>query len=64
MEALFISSMMLRGTPTRNHTIVVNAPMEDLLLMKDGLSFGQGVAMALMEVPPLTTAMRTTWPRP
>ena len=55
---------MLRGTPTRNHTIVINAPMEDLLSMRDGRSFGQGVATALMEVPPLITAMKVTWPRP
>ena len=64
MEVLLISCMMLRGTPTHNHTIVINALMEDLLLMKDGLSFGQGVATALMEVPPLTIAMRATWPKP
>ena len=61
---MLISCMTLRGTPTHNHTLVVNAPMEDLLLTKGGQSFGKGVAMALMEVPPLTTAMRATWPKP
>ena len=64
MEVLFISCMMLRGTPTHNHIIVINVPMEDSLSMKDGLSFGLEVATALMEVPPLTTAMRATWPKP
>ena len=50
--------MMSQGTPTHNLTLVGNAPMEDLPSMKDGLNFGREVAMALMEVPPLTTAMK------
>ena len=58
MEVLLTSCTMLRGTPTHNLTLVGNAPMEALHSMKDGLSFGREVAMALMEVLPLTTAMR------
>ena len=50
--------MMSQGTSTHNLTLVGNAPMEDLPSMKDGLSFGQEVAMALMEVFPLTTSMK------
>ena len=58
MEVLLISYMMLRDTPTHNLTLVGNAPTEALHSMKGGQSFGQENALVLMEVLPLTTAMR------
>ena len=58
MEVLLTSCMMLLSMCTRKNTHVKNIPMKDSLLMKDGQNFGQEVAMALMEIPQPTTAMR------
>jgi hypothetical protein len=49
---------------THKYTLVGNTPTKDSLSMKDGLSFGLEVAIALMEIPQPTTAMRAMWPRP
>ena len=54
---------MFLDTHTHNHTFVESAPMKASPSTKDGLSFGQEVALVLTEVLQLTTATRVMLPR-
>jgi hypothetical protein len=64
METFFTFCMMLPSMCIHKGTLVGNTPTKDSLSMKDGLSFGPEVAIALMEIPQPTTAMRAMWLRP